>query len=541
MNVTSEVGERDGKAYDALIVGAGFAGMFMLHRLRGVQLDVRVIERGGDVGGTWYWNRYPGARCDIESMDYSYQFSEALQQDWAWTERFATQPEILRYANHVADRFDLRRSIIFDSEVRDAVFDERATAWVLHLSSGESLSSRFLIMATGCLSSANVPEFPGLDSFEGASYHTGKWPHTPVNFKGQRVGVIGTGSSGIQAIPLIAEQAARLTVFQRTANYTIPARNAPLDADYVEDIKTNYSEFRRLNSLCSPAFGSRFPEGIGGRTLDASAEQRREQFDFRWKRGGFGFLGGFDDALVDQDANDVAAEYVRERIRAIVKDPEVAERLCPHQVIGCKRICLDTNYYDTFNRSNVELVDVKASPIQRLTRTGLETTDAAFELDSIVFATGFDAMTGTLLGINPTGRHGQELRDKWHAGPRTLLGLMTAGFPNLFMISGPGSPSVLTNMMVSIEQHVNWVADCIQYLAERRFDTIEAQAAAEDDWVEHVNTLAAPTLYPTCNSWYLGANIAGKPRVFMPHIGFPPYVERCKAVAESGYEGFALG
>ena len=526
--------------FDAVVVGAGFAGMFMLHRLRGLGLDVRVIERGGDVGGTWYWNRYPGARCDIESMEYSYQFSDALQQQWEWSERHATQPEILSYANHVADRFDLRRDMQFDTEVLGAAFDEAACCWRLDLDSGDTVSARFCIMATGCLSSANVPDIPALDSFGGSTFHTGRWPHEPVDFTGLRVGVIGTGAAGIQAIPLIAEQAAHLTVFQRTPNYSIPAGNRPLDPESVRDIKANYAEFRRLNSLRSPAFGSRNPVGIGGSTLDATPAQRKEQFDFRWGRGGFGFLGGFDDALVNEESNNIAAEYVRERIRDTVEDPEIAERLCPRQVIGCKRICLDTNYYATFNRSNVTLVDVKSTPIRRATTFGLETTEGEFPLDSIVFATGFDAMTGTLLQVNPHGRGGEPLRKKWEAGPRTFLGLTAAGFPNLFMISGPGSPSVLTNMMVSIEQHVNWVADCIAYLGQHDYSTIEARAEAEDAWVERVNAIAAPTLYPTCNSWYLGANIPGKPRVFMPHIGFPPYVERCNAAADAGYEGFTL-
>ena len=526
---------------DAAIVGAGFAGMFMLHRLRGLGLAVRVFERGGDVGGTWYWNRYPGARCDIESMEYSYQFSEALQQEWEWTERHATQPEILRYANHVAERFDLRRDIEFDTEVLGASFDEVAQSWRLELDTGHSVSARFCIMATGCLSSTNVPDLPGLDGFEGPTYHTGRWPKEPVDFSGLRVGVVGTGSSGIQSIPLIAEQAAHLTVFQRTANYSIPAGNAPLDPDVVKDIKANYAEFRRLNSLQSPAFGSRNPKGIGGSALDATEAVRKAQFDFRWQRGGFGFLGGFDDALSNPQSNELAAEYVRERIRETVTDPKVAELLCPTQVIGCKRICLDTNYFATFNRPNVTLVDLKSSPLRRVSAHGLVTTEREYVLDSIVFATGFDAMTGTLLRINPHGRGGRALTEKWEAGPRTFLGLATAGFPNLFLISGPGSPSVLTNMMVSIEQHVNWIADCIGYLVAHGHSIIEANLDAEDAWVERVNELAAPTLYPTCNSWYLGANIPGKPRVFMPHIGFPPYAERCNAVAAASYEGFTVG
>jgi len=538
MTGTSRSSYRD---YDAVIIGAGFAGMYMLHRLRGLDLSALVLERGGDVGGTWYWNRYPGARCDIESMEYSYSFSEALQQEWEWSERYAAQPEILRYANHVADRFDLRRDIQFDTEVASARYDEDRARWRLTTTNGERFSARFCIMATGCLSSANVPEFPGREDFQGETYHTGHWPHREVDFGGKRVGVIGTGSSAIQAIPLIAEQCRELVVFQRTANYSIPAGNVPLDPGYVQDIKAHYSEFRSLNRQQSPGFGSRIPKGQGKNTLEVLPEVRRHEFEMRWARGGFGFLGGFDDALTDAQANEVAAEFVRERIRETVHDPEVAERLCPRQVIGCKRICLDTNYFQTYNLPHVRLVDVREDPIVRLTPSGLETGREAFNFDCIVFATGFDAMTGTLLRMDIRGRGGRTLTEKWEAGPRTYLGLATHGFPNLFMVSGPGSPSVLTNMVISIEQHVEWIADCIAWLGKEGLRSIDATQQAEDDWVRHVNEIAAQTLYPTCNSWYLGANIPGKPRVFMPHIGFPPYAARCDAVAAAGYEGFDLG
>ena len=540
----ANVEERRPEAFDVVVVGAGFAGMYMLYRLRGLGLTVRVLERGGDVGGTWYWNRYPGARCDIESMEYSYQFSDALQQQWEWSERYAAQPEILRYANHVADRFDLRRDIRFDTRVEAAEFDASANRWQLTTESAPTqsagrLSAKFVVMATGCLSSTNVPDIPGLESFAGDTYHTGRWPHESINFAGKRVGVIGTGSSAIQAIPLIAEQARELVVFQRTANYSIPARNAPLDREFVAEIKSEYSEFRRLNSLQSPGFGSRIPKG-GGNTLDATEEERQAEYRFRWAGGGFGFLGGYDDALVSKAANEKGAEFVRERIREIVADPGVAELLCPEQVIGCKRICLDTNYFQTYNRPNVRLVDVRTNPITAITADGLTTSTESFNLDCIVFATGFDAMTGSVLRVDIQGLGGKTLREKWAAGPRTYLGLSTAGFPNLFMISGPGSPSVLTDMIVSIEQHVNWVADCIAYVNAHELGRIDATTNAEDAWVDHVNALAEQTLYPTCNSWYLGANIPGKPRVFMPHLGFPPYVEKCEQVAAAGYEGFAL-
>jgi cation diffusion facilitator CzcD-associated flavoprotein CzcO len=472
-------------------------------------------------------------------MEYSYGFDPELQQDWKWTERYAAQPEILSYANHVADRFDLRPGIDFETEVESVHFDEAADQWVVSTNRGEQ-RARFVVMATRCLSSANTPMFPGRDEFARPTYHTGHWPHEPVDFSGQRVGVVGTGSSVIQAIPLIAEQAQRLTVFQRTANYAIPARNGPLDPAYVADIKHEYESFRTQNKLQSAGFGSRAPKSKGGSVLDAPTEERDAEFDFRWARGGFGFLGGYDDFLVDENANDIAAEYVRERVRDIVDDPQTAERLCPRQVIGCKRICLDADYFQTFNRPNVSLVDIGENPIERIDSTGLQTGAGHVDLDCLVFATGFDAMTRTLLRMDIRGVAGLTLRDKWEAGPRAYLGLTTAGFLNLFMISGPGSPSVLTNMIVSIEQHVEWVADCIAYIQDKGLRRIDAQPDAEDAWVTHVNAIADKTLYPTCNSWYLGANIPGKPRVFMPHIGFPPYAKKCADVAAAGYEGFVL-
>ncbi len=525
---------------DAVIVGAGFAGLYMLHRLREAGFRVRVFEVGSDVGGTWYWNRYPGARCDIESMEYSYSFCAELQQEWEWSERYAGQPEILRYANHVADRFDLRRDVAFNTRVTRAVFDESARLWELETDAGQTIRAAFCIMATGCLSSTNLPEFEGRDSFRGEFWHTGRWPHEGVDFTGKRVGVIGTGSSAIQAIPIIAEQAAALTVFQRTPNYSIPARNAPLDPDYMREIKAEYPAFRAQNAQMHAGFGSKTPPNEVPALADDPAH-RDATYAARWEGGGFGFLGSYSDLLINADANVTAAEFVRQRIREIVADPEVADRLCPDNVIGCKRPCLDTGYFETYNRPNVELIDVRANPIERITPTGIVTGGRQTDLDCIVFATGFDAMTGTLFNIDIRGRGGQPLRDKWAAGPRTYLGLGTSGFPNLFLISGPGSPSVLTNMMVSIEQHVNWIGDCLEYLRAAKLAAIEATRNAEDTWVDHVNAVANLTLYPTCNSWYLGKNIPGKPQVFMPLVGFPPYAEKCAAVAANDYEGFELG
>jgi cyclohexanone monooxygenase len=523
---------------DAVVVGAGFAGLYMLYQLRELGLSARAFEVGSDVGGTWFWNRYPGARCDVESVEYSYQFSEELQQEWEWTERYAGQPEILSYINHVADRFDLRRDIRFETRVVSAVFDEREVAWTVATDRGGRVRCRFVIMATGCLSSANVPDFKDADSFGGETYHTGRWPHEGVDVRGKRVGVIGTGSSGIQSIPIIAAEAKHLTVFQRTPSYSVPARNGPLDPEDVRTIKSDYAGFRARNSMMVTAFGSRTPVNDTS-ALAVDTSDRDNEFERRWEIGGFQFMGSFNDLLLLPEANETAADFVRHKIRATVRDPEVAERLVPSNVIGCKRLCLDTGYFETFNRDNVDLVDVSEAPIE-ITPTGIRVDDDEFDLDCIVYATGFDAMTGSLFAIDIRGRDGVSLRDAWADGPRTYLGLGVVGFPNLFSITGPGSPSVLTNMVVSIEQHVEWIADCIAYLGEHDYRGIEATLEAQDDWVAWVNMVADLTLYPRCNSWYLGANVPGKPRVFMPLIGFPPYAEKCAQVAADDYEGFAL-
>jgi cation diffusion facilitator CzcD-associated flavoprotein CzcO len=532
-----EASMSDRPEYDVVIVGAGFAGLYMLHRVRGLGRSARVLEAASGVGGTWYWNRYPGARCDVESMQYTYQFSEELQQEWQWSERYASQPEILDYLGHVADRFGLRRDIQLDTRVRAAEFDERGGRWIVSTGDGRQMSARFLVMATGCLSSANVPDFPGLDGFAGAAFHTGRWPHQPVDFTGQRVGVIGTGSSAIQSIPVIAQQARELVVFQRTASYSVPARNHRLDDEAQRAIKADYAGFRKRNSQLIGAIGSRFPVSETP-ALATDPQERARIYEERWQHGGLPFLGAFSDLLIDDRANESAAQFVRAKIRQIVKDPVVAERLSPTTVIGCKRLCVDTGYYAAFNRDNVELVDVNENPIEEITPHGLRAGGRDHKLDCIVFATGFDAMTGALLKIDIRGRRGLGLGEAWAEGPRTYLGLGVAGFPNLFTISGPGSPSVLTNMVVSIEQHVNWIGDCLEYLGRNGYQRIEATARAQDEWVAHVNGVAGFTLYPSCNSWYLGANIPGKPRVFMPLVGFPPYVEKCDQVAVNGYEGF---
>jgi cyclohexanone monooxygenase len=522
---------------DVVVVGAGFAGLYMLHRLRGLGLSVQVLEAGSDVGGTWFWNRYPGARCDVESMAYSYQFDEDLQQEWEWSERYASQPEILRYINHVTERFELRDGIRFDTRVSSAVFDEEASRWSIATEAGDTLSAQFCVLATGCLSSQNRPDFAGVEKFEGPTYHTGTWPHEGVDFSGKRVAIIGTGSSAVQSIPIIAEECEHLIVFQRQPNYSVPAHNAEMDPAVEAEVKAEYAEFRQRSKEFG--FGIDFGE-TGGLGAEKTVEEREQRYQARWQKGGLGFLGSFEDLIFDEEVNESAATFVRDRIREVVKDPKVAAVLCPESTIGCKRLCLDTHYYETFNRDNVTLVDISDSGIEGMIETGVLARGEEFEVDCIVFATGFDAMTGAVTRIDIRGRGGVTIQEKWAAGPRTYLGLSTAGFPNLFTITGPGSPSVLTNMLPSIEQHVNWIADCIGYLRENGIASIDPTKEAEDAWVDHVNEVAGGTLLLTCNSWYLGANVPGKPRVFMPYLGFPPYVEKCDEVAAKGYEGFAL-
>jgi cation diffusion facilitator CzcD-associated flavoprotein CzcO len=526
--------------FDVVIVGAGFAGMYMLHRLRGLGLSARVIERGSGVGGTWFWNRYPGARCDVESMDYSYSFSAELEQEWEWTERYPTQPEILRYLNHVADRFDLRRDIQFNTAVTHAHYDDDTNRWLVQLADGSQLSAHYCIMAAGCLSSVNRPDFAGLESFAGKWYHTAQWPPEGVDFSGQRVGCIGTGSTGIQAIPQIARQAEQLFVFQRTANFSLPAHNGPLAAETQRQVKASYPE-RRQQSRQSRVGLPVVPPQRGA--MEVTAEERQHVYEAAWQKGGVASLtAAFKDLLLNPEANATAADFVRAKIRATVRDPAVAETLSPKtHPLGTKRICVDIDYYETYNRANVTLVDISGAPIQSITPSGLRTANAEYQLDSIVFATGFDAMTGALFDIDIRGRDGQTLKAKWAGGPRAYLGVATAGFPNLFIVTGPGSPSVLSNMVVSIEQHVDWIADCLSYLAAHGRDRIEATVEAEDLWVQHVNEVANTTLYPSAKSWYVGANIPGKPRIFMPYVGgVGVYRQKCDQVAASGYEGFSV-
>jgi len=525
---------------DALIVGAGFAGIYMLYRMCELGFSAQVVEAGSDVGGTWYWNRYPGARCDIESLAYQYSFADEIQREWNWSERYAAQPELLEYARFVTDRFALRDGMQFNTRVTTAHYNDATARWDIATDQGDRFSARFCIMATGCLSVPRLPQYPGLEDFEGDRYHTGEWPHEGVDFTGKRVGVIGTGSSGIQSIPLIAEQAASVTVFQRTPNFAIPAHNRPLTQAQRDRNKEAFQDLRREAEYFVPA-RSGGPAAVP-KALEVPAEERDERYEAHWSMGGLMYMAAFGDLLVNQEANDTAADFVRRKIHEIVEDQEVAALLAAQDFpLGTKRLCVDTGYYETFNRETVTLVDLRTHPIEAITPGGLRTSAAEYEFDALVFATGFDAMTGALLAVDIRGSKGVSLRDEWEGGPRTYLGLQVAGFPNLFTITGPGSPSVLSNMLISIEQHVDWISDCMEYLRERGLTTIEATPEAQEAWVEHVRQLGEKTLYPLANSWYIGANIPGKPRVFMPYVaGVGPYRKRCEAIAAAGYEGFAL-
>jgi cation diffusion facilitator CzcD-associated flavoprotein CzcO len=529
---------------DALIVGAGFSGMYAMVRFREQGLRVRVIEAASDVGGTWYWNRYPGARCDVPSVEYSYSFSKELEQDWDWSEVMAGQPEILRYANHVADRFDLRRDIQFDTRVASAQFDDEDRRWRVTTEGGEVFVTRFCIMATGCLSEPNTPPIEGAADFAGAVYHTGRWPHEGVDFTDVHVGIIGTGSSGVQAIPVIARMAKHLTVFQRTPNYTLPAGNRPLSD---EDRRRTKAVYERIRQSERESMGG-FVFGFGGNPIvvptDAILETTAEQRDTQVDSEGFGAIARYLDVQLDLDANELACEMYRQQVSRVVNDPETATGLMPRGYpIGCKRPVIDTDYFDTFNRENVTLVDLRIGAIERITPVGVRTEQGQFDVDALVYATGFDAMTGAVLSIDVRGRGGVALRDTWSAGPCAYLGLQVNGFPNLFTVTGPGSPSVLSNMIVSIEQHIDWIGDCIAYMDRNDLATIEPEIDAQDAWIAHVNEVAEGTMLtaPTCNSWYLGANIPGKPRIFMPYVGgVGEYRKKCDEVVANDYEGFSF-
>ena len=524
---------------DVVVVGAGFAGLRNLHTFRAQGLSVAVLEAGSDLGGVWFWNRYPGARCDVESYDYSYSFSEELEQEWRWSERYATQPEILRYIHHVADRFDLRRDVHLGQRMTEATWDEQTDRWEVVTASGDRWSARFLVMATGQLSTTKLPELPGQESFRGEIHHTGQWPHEPVDFTDKRVGIIGTGSSGMQMIPIVALQARHLTVFQRTANFSVPATNAFLSDERDAEVKASYRD-RREKALNSPSGLGFVPSKQSA--LEATPEERREHYEYAWTRMGFGFALAYYDLLRDQAANDTAAEFIREKIGEQIEDPAVREKLLPRGFpFAAKRPSVDSGYFPTFNRDNVTLADIREHPITDITETGIRTTGASYELDMIVFATGFDALTGSLLRPTITGRGGQTLKEKWSGGPVTQLGLQVSGFPNMFIIAGPGSPSLLSNVLLSTEQHVDWIAQLLEHLRTHDLDVVEATPDAEQKWVAHVNERAQETLYPSAPSYYNGDEIPGKPRVFMPYVGgVRGYRRILEQVVADGYEGFEL-
>lgn len=539
--MTTQNGTGKQRELDAVVIGAGFAGLYMLYRLREMGLSTQVYEAADGVGGTWYWNRYPGARCDSPSVHYSFSFSKELEQEWEWTEAYPAQPEILEYLNHVADRFDLRRGIQFSTRVTGAHYNEQTNRWDITTDQGDHVSATYCITAVGCLSAPNKPNFPGIENFAGDVYHTGLWPHEGVDFTGKRVGVIGTGSTGIQAIPEIAKQAEHLYVFQRTPNFTIPARNRPLTAEEIADVKDHYDEIREANRM-APGGVAYDTMGQYGKALEDSDEERKRKLEELWEQGGHAMLFAFEDVSINLDANNIAADFIREKIDEIVDDSETAELLKPKDhPFGAKRLPIDTDYYETYNRANVSLVDVRSAPIEAITSNGLTTGGDEYEFDALVLATGFDAMTGTLFRIDIRGEAGLPLKEKWEYGPRTYLGIQSVGFPNLFMITGPGSPSVLSNMPVSIEQHVDFIADTLAHMQDKQLTRIEPVQEAEDKWVEHVNEVANYTLYPMANSWYLGSNIPGKPRIFMPYVGgVGAYREKCDQVIANNYEGFAL-
>jgi len=523
---------------DVVVIGAGFAGLYAQHKFRETNLTAFGFEAAPEVGGTWYWNCYPGARCDVESVDYTYSFSSDLLDEWQWSERFATQPEILRYINHVADRFDLRRDFAFNTRVTSSIFDEAANHWVIRTDRGDEVRCRYLLAAVGGLSVPKEPEIAGLEDFTGRWVQTGAWPHQPVDVAGKRVAVIGTGSSGIQCIPVLAEQSAHLTVFQRTANYSIPALNGPVNAEYAAQIRADYAGHFRQALFTRGGVPPRINTGLTA--MEVSAEERRAKYEQAWKFGSFSIQSVFRDTLTNSEANAAVSEFVNEKIRSVINDPALADKLVPNRnPFGTKRLCLDTNYFQTYNRDNVELVDIRETPIERITKAGIQTTATEYPFDLIVFATGFDAVTGPLFALGITGVGGQALRDVWKDGPQSYLGLMISGFPNLFTVNGPSSVSVLANMIRTIEHHVDLIVDCITTMEKNGFTRVDADEATQIAWAHEVAEVAETTLFTKANSWYMGANVPGKPRVFMLYAGgLDSYVMRCDAIVSNGYTGF---
>ncbi|WP_419930124.1 flavin-containing monooxygenase [Candidatus Poriferisocius sp.] len=526
--------------FDVVIIGAGAAGLYALHRVRGLGLSAKVYEKGDGVGGTWYWNRYPGARCDVESWDYCYTFSEELELEWEWTERFPTQPELERYFNHVADRFDLRRDIEFETRVDQARFDDDQCRWLISTSNGETVSARFLISAAGCLSEVNTPRFEGVETFEGRQIHTARWPKGGIDVTGMRVGVIGTGSTAVQAIPQLAKQADHLFVFQRTPQFAIPARNRPIDADHLEELKHNYRERWELKRSNPVGMGRRPPEVSSALEVDETTRTRI--MEDSWALGGPGFARTFDDVMTNAESNQITSQFVLDKIKEKVADPAVAESLLAiDHPLGARRLIVEIDYFETYNRENVTLVDVATAPIEEITPQGLRTTEDSYELDLIVYATGFDGMTGALLAMDIRGVGGLPLRAKWAEGAGAYLGLVASGFPNFFMITGPGSPAVFSNVIFSIEQHVDWIADCLAHMLDHGLHRIDADPEAEAQWTQQVHDIAAQSIVGKTDSWWTGANIEGKPQGVTFYLGGThTYREICEENAANGYKGFVF-
>ena len=525
--------------YDVAIIGAGFGGLYALHHLRSLGLSVRVFDGAGDVGGTWWWNCYPGASVDIPSAPfYGFTFSEELVQEWDWKDRQPSQPEVLSYLKYVADKFELRRDIQLNTWIKDATFDEAAATWQLHTDDGQTIATRFLVCAVGTLSAANMPNIPGIDTFAGECYHTGRWPHEPVSFEGKRVGVLGTGSSGVQAIPIIAKSAQQLVVFQRTPQYAIPARNAPIDAEYQKEIQTNWTQYRdfMMNTLT----GMPYPM-VERSALDDTPEEREKLFESLWEQGGFRMLfGGYNDLMLTKEANATISEFVRGKIREIVKDPQTCEKLIPDYMLGTKRLILDEGYFETYNRSNVSLVDLREEPVTHISPSAVHTRQHEYPIDMLVLATGYDAITGTLMRLNPKGRDGKDLKTVWKERFATHLGMMIPDLPNLFMIHGPESPSVLHNMPLAGELQADWIGACIQYLQKNALDTIEPAPGMELEWRDSTEEAATHTLFHQGESWYTGSNIDGKHRQFVVHMGGKAYFDILDEVAAKDYPGFVV-
>lgn len=528
------------KTIDVAIVGAGFAGLYAIKRLSDAGFSIQAFEAGDGIGGTWYWNHYPGARVDLECWDYSYSFSPELQDEWDWKEKYPTAQELMSYLNYVADKFKLRDHIQFNTRVASAEFLEKENLWLIRTSDGKELKSRFLVPATGGLSVPKPPEIPGIETFKGEAYHTGRWPRVEPTFEGKRIGVIGTGSSGVQTIQALAGKCKHLTVFQRTAVFVVPAKNHPLTPEMRQRVRATYTERRNLSRLTRFGIPASMPTESA---LEATPEERHAKYQNAWINSQLlGFRQCYGDILSNLDANNTVAEFIRGKIREIVKDPATAEKLMPRGFpFGTKRPCLGDTYYSVFNRNDVSLVDLKSTPIVKIVPEGVVSSEGLIELDMLIFATGYDALTGALTKIHVKGVGGKTLTEKWTSGAKAYLGLMSAGFPNLFTVTGPGSPGPLANMSMSIEQHIDWISNCIQYMHKNGFVRIDADKQYESNWMEHVQEVVGRTLYDKANSWYRGANVPGKPQIFLPYLGgFGNYTKKCEDVAKAGYEGFKL-